>query len=204
MSGDFSQSVGKCSILSRNTHKCVSPFVSFEQRFFERGGLKKEEERNKVGTKRSFYVRKVTLRRVECSHIAAGQPPQPPRPPLSETTGYPAEAESAMTGSPNTATGGRRGHFTADKSMHSFFEPLRCGVLQLSNCRAPASLRHMASFGCHSFWSRCPRDVVSLDSVFVWPSPPHHSLPLFPPNPNPPPHLSSTSLDTPPPSPISR
>lgn len=54
MSGDFSQSVGKCSILSRNTHKCVSPFVSFEKRFFERGRLKKEEEKDKVGDRKKF------------------------------------------------------------------------------------------------------------------------------------------------------
>lgn len=108
MSGDFSQSVGKCSILSRNTHKCVSPFVSFEKRFFERGGLKKEEERNKVGGQKEVFM----CGRLPCDRWSAATLLQGNRHNnhhhtlLSEAPGYPAEAESAMTGSPNTATGG--------------------------------------------------------------------------------------------------
>lgn len=166
MSGDFPQSADKYSILSRNTLACVSPFASFENRLFERGGLKRKE--NEVGgSGEKFLCMGVTLRRGVPSSATPATPATSSR---AEAPGYPAEAESAATGS-------RRGHFAVDKNLHSIFphspplrEPLRCGVLELSQFAG----KYMASFGCHSPAPVVPATLGGWDSVFVWPNPPHH------------------------------
>lgn len=61
--GTFSRSVVKCSIDSRRRTLCVSPFVSFDKRFFERGGLRRGGKAAAGGSCRSFYgsARGVTL-----------------------------------------------------------------------------------------------------------------------------------------------